>query len=91
LREVESPNVRFDERWHQRVDRTLFGHVDDSSGVWVDGLLQSLADSRKTERYAIRVGLPILVVIAIAAIVTALHQPPQVAKAIGAFFAGLVH
>ena len=73
---------RFDEDWHKRVDRALFGHFDDTTGSWVDGLLQSLADSRKNERIAVRVGLPLLAIIAVAATVTALHAPPALVNAI---------
>lgn len=84
---------RYDEKWHRRVDRALFGHVDDDSGIWVDGILQSLADSRKNERFAIwlatRVGLPLLVIIAGAAIVTALHAPPAFFNTIVKIFGAL--
>ncbi len=80
----EEPSVRYDEKWHRRVDRTLFGHVDDESGVWVDGVLQYLADSRassrKFETIVTRVGLPILIVIAIGVVITAMHQPPELFK-----------
>jgi hypothetical protein len=72
----------YDEKWHRRVDRALFGHVDDDSGVWVDGLLQSLADSRKIEQFAARVGLPLLAIIAVGVIVTALHAPPAIVTAL---------
>jgi hypothetical protein len=73
---------RYDEKWHRRVDRTLFGHVDDTTGIWVDGLLQSLADSRKIEQLAVRVGLPLLTIIAVGVLLTAMHAPPTAINAI---------
>ena len=73
---------RYDEKWHRRVDRTLFGHVDDTTGIWVDGLLQSLADARKIEQLAVRMGLPLLAIIAAAVVVTALHAPPLLINAL---------
>lgn len=73
---------RYDEKWHRRVDRALFGYFDDVEGIWVDGLLQSLADQRRTERFAVRLGLPLLGVIAGGVIVTALHAPPSLFNAI---------
>ena len=73
---------KYDEDWHRKVDRALFGHLDLDTNIWVDGLLQSLADSRKNERVAIRVGLPLLGVIAVGVVLTALHAPPSVVNAI---------
>lgn len=79
----KDPNVRYDEAWHRRVDRTLFGHVSDDTGVWVDGLLQVLSDFRNL---ALRVGLPLLGIIAVSAIMTALHEPPTAIRALLTFF-----
>lgn len=85
---------RYDEKWHARVDRALFGQFDDATGIWVDGILQSLADSRRFERtmgtLLIRVGLPLFVIITVAVVVTALHQPPELLKAIGAGIGGVL-
>ena len=78
----DEANRRYDEDWHRNVDEALFGHRDKASNLWVDGLLQSLADSRKNERLAVRLGLPLLVVIAVGVILTALHAPPSVVQAI---------
>jgi hypothetical protein len=85
----DDQNVRYDEKWHWRVDRALFGHLDDASGVWVDGLLQSIADQRRFEVSIARVGMPLLIVIAVAVVLTALHQPPVLARTIGEFLKAL--
>jgi hypothetical protein len=73
---------RYDEGWHKDVDEALFGHRDKASNLWVDGLLQSLADSRKNERLAVRLGLPLLGIIAAGVILTALHAPPALVSAL---------
>lgn len=89
----DNDEEKYGEKWHRRVDRAVFGNFDDISGLWVDGLLQSLADQRRMEQernerersfmqLAVRVGLPLLAVIAVAAVLTAMHAPPALVNAI---------
>lgn len=67
--------------WRPRVNRlehAIFGFQRREDGVWIDGILQQMSDIRNMNRLlglaVVRVGLPLLGIIAAAVVASAAHN-----------------
>ena len=83
--------AKYDRKWHSRVDHTLFGFMNDDSNIWVDGLLQNLADMRRLESIFIKIGLPLIATGVISVFLNMVHNYKLVntfSEALGHFAKG---
>jgi hypothetical protein len=75
-------------KWQRKVDTAMFGYQREEDNVFVDGLVQNMADLKHLIAIIVKVGIPLASISTLSVFLNMIHNY-NVAEALGRFFKGL--